>query len=64
MEGLIAACFLMEPGPGAEIVVGLLIIQIVVVWGWDIAPAKHGLEEVAPEAWHLKIPTKTMSPAP
>lgn len=30
------------------LMVGLLIVQIIAVWGWGIEPARRGLEELAP----------------
>jgi len=29
------------------LMIGLLVVQILVVWAWGVEPAKRGLEEVA-----------------
>lgn len=37
--------------PGVmSLMIGLVAVQIVLVWAWGIEPAKRGLEDVAPQA--------------
>ena len=48
---IVGALFGVLPLPGViGLMIGLLVVQIVVVWAWGIEPRNRGLEDVAAEA--------------